>query len=206
MVKPGRVAALSPAETGRRYDALASAWDKDIRDSGYGVAYVRRAIQACVQRRRALDVGCGTGGRLVRELLDAGFTVTGIDVSAGMLAVAREWHPSAELLQQDVCTWTPPRSYDLIIAWDSTFHVPQPQQAGVVARLCSALEAGGVLLFTAGGIHGEIAGEMHGQQTYYSSLADHEYVRLVGEAGCRCVLAEQDQYPQRHLVILAIKT
>jgi hypothetical protein len=40
---------------------------------------------------------------------------------------------------------------------------------------------------------------------YYSSLADREYVRLVGDAGCQCLLLERDQYPLHHLVIIAIK-
>ena len=86
---------VSLTKTGRRYDALAAVWDQNVLDSSYGVAYIRRAIQACAQRRRALDIDCGTGGRLMNELLGAGFTVTGIDVSAGMLEIARKRHPSA---------------------------------------------------------------------------------------------------------------
>jgi SAM-dependent methyltransferase len=196
---------MNPTETGRRYDALAAVWDQNVLASGYGVAYIRRAMQACAQRRRALDIGCGTGGRLMNELLGAGFTVTGIDVSAGMLEIARKRHPSVELLHEDICVWTPARSYDLVIAWDSTFHVPKEHQASVVTKICNALHAGGVFLFTAGGVDAEITGEMHGQQMYYSSLADREYVRLVGDAGCRCLLLERDQYPLHHLVIIAIK-
>lgn len=41
---------MHPAETGRRYDALAETWDRETLDSRYGVAYVRRAIRACVIR------------------------------------------------------------------------------------------------------------------------------------------------------------
>jgi SAM-dependent methyltransferase len=141
----------------------------------------------------------------MNELLRAGFAVTGIDVSDGMLAIARRRHTGVELLHEDICAWMPPGTYDLIVAWDSTFHVPHDKQASVATRLCNALQAGGVLLFTAGGIDGEITGEMHGQHLYYSSLADHEYLRLVGDAGCRCLAVERDQYPQHHLVVMAIK-
>ncbi len=196
---------IQPSETGRRYDTLATFWDQQMRDSEYGVAYVRRAIQACARRRRALDAGCGAGGRIMNELLGAGFSVTGIDVSAGMLEIARQRHASVELLREDVCVWSPAGKYDLIVAWDSTFHVPIDHQANVVRKLCGALDAGGVLLFTAGGIDGEITGEMQGQQMYYSSLADHEYVRLINEAQCRCLLLERDQYPQNHIVVIAVR-
>lgn len=196
---------MQPTETGRRYDALAATWDQKVLNSKYGIAYVRRAIQACVKRQRALDVGCGTGGRLMNELLGAGFTITGIDVSAGMLDIARKRHPSVELLDEDICVWSPVGNYDLIIAWDSTFHVPRNQQGSVVTKLCNALDAGGVFLFTAGGIDTEITGEMYGQHMYYSSLADHEYIRLIGDASCQCLTLERDQYPLHHMVVIAAK-
>src|SRR4051812_6010227 len=164
---------MQPIETGRRYDVVAATWDREVLGSKYGIAYVRRAIRACLKRERALDVGCGTGGRLMNELLAAGFAVTGIDVSTGMLDIARKRHPSVELLHEDICIWSPIGKYDLIVAWDSTFHVPREQQGSVVKKLCNALAEGGAFVFTAGGIDAEISGGMHGQHMYYSSLADH---------------------------------
>jgi len=66
----------------------------------------------------------------------------------------------------------------VIIAWDSIFHVPYSAQRRVVLKLCDALADGGVILFTAGGVDGEITGRMHGQGIYYSSLAEEEYLRI----------------------------
>jgi SAM-dependent methyltransferase len=50
---------------------------------------------------RVLDAGCGTG-RYIPRLLAAGATVTGMDFSAGMLAVARERFPGIELVPGDL--------------------------------------------------------------------------------------------------------
>ena len=153
---------MHPRETGHRYDAVAAQVDADLRDSAYGVSFLERAIALCKARRTALDVGCGSGGRMIDRLLNAGFQVTGLDVSRGMLDLARSRHPSVEFVHDDVAEWTPPHAYDLVLAWDSIFHLPYASHTLVLAKLCGCLAGGGVLLFTAGGIDGEITGTMHG--------------------------------------------
>ncbi len=50
---------------------------------------------------RILDAGCGTG-RNLQALLDAGALPSGIDFSAGMLAVAQRKFPQVELRQADL--------------------------------------------------------------------------------------------------------
>ena len=93
----------------------------------------------------------------------------------------------------------------MIIAWDSIFHVPHGEQRRVVGTLCDALAPGGVLLFTAGGIDGEITGPMCGQSFYYSSLADQDYLKVLTERACRCILLERDQHPDDHIVVIGMK-
>lgn len=51
---------------------------------------------------RVLDIGCGTGLPTCRQLVDAGLDVTGIDLSAGMLALARESVPEAAFLRAGI--------------------------------------------------------------------------------------------------------
>lgn len=48
-----------------------------------------------------LDVGCGTGLPTARQLVDAGCTVTGIDISPTMLDLARRNVPEAGFVQRD---------------------------------------------------------------------------------------------------------
>ena len=88
-----------------------------------GMHYIERAISLCSKRRKALDVGCGSGGRIIDALTSAGFEVLGLDVSDSMLALAKSRHPAAKFVHGDVCEWEPSDKYDLIIAWDSVFHV-----------------------------------------------------------------------------------
>ncbi len=65
-----------------------------------------------------LDIGCGSG-RLVIPLAEAGQTVTGIDNSADMFAVAQkrmaEEAVPAELILADILTWETEQRFGLII-------------------------------------------------------------------------------------------
>ena len=196
---------MHPRETGRRYDAVAAQVDADLRESTYGVSFLERAIAFCKTRRTALDVGCGAGGRMIDRLLSAGFQVTGIDVSRGMLDLASARHPSVEFVHDDITEWTPPRSFDLVLAWDSIFHLPYASHTLVLGKLCGCLADGGVLLFTAGGMKGEIVGTMHGHEFGYSSLSEVALLQLLRDYDCVPVLMQRDQYPLHHVVIIATK-
>lgn len=140
-----------------------------------------------------------------RLLLDAGFQVSGIDVSGALLDHARKRHPDSNFILVDICEWEPQKRYDFILAWDSIFHAPYSEQRRVVAKLCNALAKDGVILFTAGGVDGEITGQMQGRDFYYSSLAEEEYLNIMKENGCKCILMERDQHPEEHVVFIGAK-
>jgi SAM-dependent methyltransferase len=195
---------MDPAETGRAYDAIAAWWDAGERAATTGLDFLRSAVRIA-PRGRALDVGCGTGGRMIEALQSSGYSVTGVDVSPGMLAFARRRHPGVDFFEADIATWSANGRFELVLAWDSIFHIPRAAQAAIVGRLCDLLADGGVLLFTAGGVDSEIRGEMAGQTFGYGSLADVDYLRILGDRGCSCVLMQRDQYPEVHLVIIAQK-
>ena len=196
---------MKPTETGNLYNRISSWWDDRQGQSMAGLHFVRKALTLSANRGNALDVGCGSGGRVVSALLDAGFRATGIDVSEAMLEFARKRHPDSRFIHADICEWEPRERYDLIIAWDSIFHVPYCEQRRVVVKLCDALANGGVILFTAGGVDGEITGQMCGQDFYYSSLSEEEYLRAMTENGCKCILMERDQHPEDHVVFIGVK-
>jgi SAM-dependent methyltransferase len=196
---------MHPRETGRRYDAVAAQVDAVLCESTYGVSFPERAISYCKLRGAALDVGCGSGGRMIDRLLKAGFHVTGIEVSRGMLDIAKARHPSVEFVHDDVTEWTPSRSFDLVLAWDSIFHLPYASHTPVLGKLCACLADGGVLLFPAGGIDGEIVGTTHGRELGYSSLSEVALVQLLRDYDCAPLLMQRDQYPLHHVVIIATK-
>ena len=196
---------MKPTDTGHLYDKIASWWNEKEVESTAGLHFVHRAIRLSANRGKALDVGCGSGGRIITALLDSGFYITGIDVSEAMVELARKRHPGLSFVHGDICEWRPPEQYDAIIAWDSIFHAPYSTQRNVIENLCGALAKGGVILFSAGGIDDERTGHMCGQNFYYSSLSEEEYLRIMKDMGCKLILLERDQYPEEHVVFIGAK-
>lgn len=196
---------MKPVEIGKAYDKIASWWSGELQTSIRGLPYIERAIGLCAKRQKALDVGCGTGGRIVTALVNARFDVTGIDVSQNMLKIARDNHRGVNFVLGDVCTWESSEAFDIIIAWDSLIHIPYRMQRKVTRSLCGSLADKGVILITVGATDGVIMGTMQGETFYHSSLDEDEYLRIMKAAGCRCILLERDQFPEDHVVIIGIK-
>ncbi len=113
------------SNTAKNYDKIAEWWHNNHNESAYGLAQIERAISYCRSRGKALDVGCGSGGRIIRKLLAEGFEVTGIDLSQSMIDIARGLHPEVKFHVADICTWESGESYDFIVAWDSISVIPE---------------------------------------------------------------------------------
>lgn len=198
---------MKPEETGSHYDRIALWWQQQHMDSTYGIAALERAIQFVENRSTALDIGCGSSGRFIVVLMKNGFAPTGVDISPEMISLARQRNPEVTFYAEDICTWQLPQKYDLISAWDSTFHLPIAEQKPVLKKICDGLNSKGVVLFTCGGGIGpqEISGGFEGEKFDYSTLGINEFLRLISEFGCSCKHLEYDQHPENHVYIIAQK-
>ena len=142
----------------------------------------------------------------MRVLREHGFQTEGIDISPAMIELAQALDPGSRFYTADIATWEFPKRYDFISAWDSTFHLPLELQEPVLKKLCKGLMPGGILLFTCGGGEaGEIRGSFQGQEFGYSTPGVEAFVRILAEAGCLCRHVEYDQYPEKHVVVIAEK-
>ncbi|MEU2281655.1 methyltransferase domain-containing protein [Streptomyces sp. NPDC013178] len=94
------------------------------------------------------DVGCGTG-RITAHLHQLGVDAFGIDLSPGMIEVARRDHPD---LRFDVGSMTDLALADAsitgLIAWYSLIHVPDDEIRSVFAHFQRVLRPGGPLLLS----------------------------------------------------------
>lgn len=196
---------MHPDDTAARYDQIAQWWQAQHQDSRYGIAQLERAIRFTHNKQFAIDIGCGSSGRFIEVLTKHGFQAEGLDISKEMITLAKQLHPDATFYQADICHWTPPKRYSLIVAWDSTFHLPLQKQEPVTKKLCNALEPGGVLMFTCGGEHScnEISGAFQGHDFEYSTLGSNGFLKILDEQNCTCLHLEYDQYPQKHVYIIA---
>jgi len=105
----------------------------------------------------------------------------------------------------DICIWEFPKHYDFISAWDSIWHVQLQQQLDVLRKMLSGLAPGGVLIFTTGGVESpeEITNPCFGQPLYHAAPGISAILRILEESGCSCRHLEYDQYPEKHVYVIA---
>lgn len=95
-----------------------------------------------------LDLGCGAGVP-VTQWLARRFEVTGVDVSARQLELARKHVPEARFIKAEMTALAfPEASFDAIVAFYSIIHVPRAKQPALVSRIHSWLKPGGTFLAT----------------------------------------------------------
>ncbi|OED36734.1 methyltransferase type 11 [Chromatiales bacterium (ex Bugula neritina AB1)] len=196
---------MNPFELGEKYDKIALWWHSRHEHSQYGVSQLERAADCTSNAGKALDIGCGAGGRFIRLLEKRGFSITGIDVSKEMIGLASTIHPQHRFIQQDICSWETEEEFDLIYAWDSIFHLPLEMQEPVVTKLSGRLAKGGVLMYTFGNAEGEHTDQWHGDTFYYSSIGINRNMQLLINNGLTLLHLELDQYPEKHVYTIATR-
>lgn len=107
---------------------------------------------------RILDVGCGTGRHSI-ELAKRGYQVTGLDLSSGMLAVAKKKAADAnadvEWIQGDATAFELPENYDAALCvCEGAFGLigtnddPEEHDLNILKCTAKALRSGGGFLLT----------------------------------------------------------
>jgi SAM-dependent methyltransferase len=128
-------------ETSARYDGIADYYDEHLRAFTLGGSEVLRTMLGRGPGR-CLDLGCG-GGLHFDDLLELGWTVTGVDVSADQLRVARaRAGGTVELVHADASSLPfPDASFDAVAA--VFVHTDLPDYRAVVAEAVRVLRSGG---------------------------------------------------------------
>lgn len=192
-------------DIGSKYDKIAQWWHNNHNESVYGLAQIEKAICYCKNRGSALDVGCGSGGRIIRKLQSAGFNITAIDASPNMIQIAESNHHKVNFEICDIASWKTNKTFDLIVAWDSIFHLSMAEQRKVIPGLCSMLNTDGIIIYTFGDACGEHETEWHGEKFFYGSIGIDENLKILMESYCQCRHLELDQYPEKHVYVIAQK-
>lgn len=94
-----------------------------------------------------LDVGCGTGSH-ARALIDAGFTVDGVDIEPAFVELARAKCPEGTFYVGDMTALNLPRRYDVITCLFSAIGYVESETAlrHAIAGMRRHLNRGGVLI------------------------------------------------------------
>ena len=130
------------------YTDFARFYDEIMGDRGPAIERVQGSIARHMPDARSLlELGCGTGAVLAG--LAPGLSVTGIDLSPEMLAIAARTVPGARLVQADITSFALGASFDVVICvFDTLNHVPAfGAWSEVFDRVHEHLAEGGLFVF-----------------------------------------------------------
>ncbi len=133
--------------------------------------------------RRLLDLGCGPGVPIGQYLMDRRCRIIGVDGAPAMIDLYRHYVPEAETIVSDMRRLALDRTFDMILAWDSLFHLTPIHQRGMFPVFAAHAQPGTVLMFTSGPEAGEPVGEVAGQRVYHASLDPEEYRAILDDYG-----------------------
>ncbi|HEY6350104.1 MAG TPA: class I SAM-dependent methyltransferase [Candidatus Angelobacter sp.] len=142
------------------------------RNPRIGPATVREWSKSLAPGSIVLDVACGYGVPITKTLIEAGFTVYGVDASAKLVAEFRKRFPHVPIecaAAEDSEFFS--RKFDGIVAWGLMFLLPADIQPVIIRKAAEALKPGGRFLFTA---HKQVV-------TWNDSLTGLESISLGGE-------------------------
>jgi len=190
----GRALARGPKEiVARGYDAIAlryAEWAGQI-DSPVMELRERYGVEPA-QGPDFIALCGGRGAPATRELARR-HRVTGVDISAVQVELARHHVPEASFVHGDAMELdVAPASLDAVVALFVFGHVPAEEQSGLIARIGGWLRAGGFFLgtFAAGDGGEEIDADWLGAPMFFASLGGEAYGQLLREAGLEPVRDE----------------
>jgi cyclopropane fatty-acyl-phospholipid synthase-like methyltransferase len=207
MADPKRIVADGYDRIARRYLEWSGAAPSPERMRALG-----RLLGLLDDGAQVLELGCGAGVPVTRALADR-CRVTGVDISAAQVAMARQHVPAATFVQADMAALDfPPESFDAVVAFYAITHVPREQHAALLGRIASWLRPRGLLFATmgAGDDPGTVEPDWLGAPMFFSHFDAAANRALVERAGLAVedaqVLSEdEDGQPVSFLWVTARK-
>ncbi|MXM67708.1 methyltransferase domain-containing protein [Streptomyces sp. HUCO-GS316] len=135
------------------FDAIGDRYDEAFPHKEGQVSAGDWLIETLPPGSRVLDLGCGTGVPTARQLTDAGFDVVGVDLSGGMVDLARQYVPAATFHQLDLADLRPggPRDlgrFDAVAAFFSLLMLPRAEIPLAVRTIHQVLVPGGLFVLS----------------------------------------------------------
>jgi SAM-dependent methyltransferase len=95
-------ARIDRAGQAEAFDAIGDRYDEAFPHKEGQIAAGTWLAEQLPAGARVLDLACGTGAPTARQLTEAGLQVTGVDLSPGMVELARENVPEADFRNLDI--------------------------------------------------------------------------------------------------------
>ena len=195
----------------RGYDLIADAYLERFGTSAVRQRWLDRLVARLpCGRARVLDLGCGAGIPVSRDLAALGHDVVGIDISGEQMRRARQNVPDATFIAADMCAaMFDPEHFDAVGVFYAITHLPPASQRLLLRKIGNWLKPGGVMIGSFGtGAVGDWFGEWMGTKMYFGHTSEDELSISLADAGLwtRHSLVEmQDDESASFLWVEAVK-
>jgi predicted TPR repeat methyltransferase len=183
----GRAVARTPKEiVARGYDAIAlryAEWAGQIESPA--IEWLRDLDARLPDGANVLELGCGRGVPGTRQLARR-HRVTGVDISAVQIELARHHVPEASFVHADALDLDiASGSLDAVVALSFFVHVPVEEQRELLGRIAHWLDDGGLFLanFGAGPQGEDVDDDWLGAPMFFASLGVDTHVPVLRECG-----------------------
>ena len=144
---------------------------------------------------KVIEIGCGNG-RDAEEILKHTNDYVGMDVSTGMIALAKKAIPTATFEVADIATYNFPPNTDIIFSFASLLHSDKHEVSDVISRAYEALSPNGIFYISLkyDTYQKKIKSDEYGERVFYfytpediKELADkrfatvHEDTQVIGD-------------------------
>lgn len=170
------------------YEQIADWFDNARTKTLMEKEYLNLVLSQLDNNASILDLGCGTGEPIARFFIENGHSITGIDGSRKMITTCKARFPEMEWIEDDMRNVNLKRHFDVVIAWDSLFHLNHADQRNMFKIFYDHIKPHGILIFTSGHKYGEVYSKMDGHIFYHASLDTEEYKGLLHQYGFEILL------------------
>jgi len=128
------------------YDKIAQAYTKEFFEDKVDIKYLDKFLSFLPKEAKILDVGCGPGN-FTKYFLEKGFYAEGIDLSTGMLKIAKKKVPNGIFKKMDMRKLNyPDESFDGLCAAYSLYHIPSKQTLITLKEFNRVLKLNGIMI------------------------------------------------------------
>ncbi|MEU5402333.1 class I SAM-dependent methyltransferase [Streptomyces sp. NPDC005963] len=182
-----------PTPAAELFDALGLEYEHAFGKAPAHQAALAWLIERLAPASEVLDIGSGTGRPTAETLADAGHRVLGVDISLGMVEIARHQVPNASFRHQDARTLDlPEASMDAVCAFYPFLQMPRSDQQDLVRKITRWLRPGGHLLAATVALDVEgAAGRWMGHDVEVTSFAAEAFTALLEASGLEVLRTEE---------------
>ncbi|MDO8634235.1 MAG: class I SAM-dependent methyltransferase [archaeon] len=147
--------------------------------------------------KKVLDAGCGAG-RDIKEFLNKGFEVTGVDYSVENIKVAKQSFPRAKLFEGNILQmgFIPGNSFDGVWACASVLHVKKADLQRALQEFRRVLKPKGRLFVSVKKGEGEKIVEDEAGKRFFSFYKESEMKEAIERAGFKVTKIEVVRHEQ----------